>query len=130
MKNGSITILRWGLAFVFFYAAIASLAQTGRWMIYVPSFIAAVIPPQTFLVACSFYELILAGLLFSGKKIFWSSLLAAISFVLVVIFDFRLMGIIFENVGLAFAALALFDASRNAGNGAASLHRNHNELSA
>ncbi len=73
-NNGSVTILRWGLAFVFFYAAIASVARPERWVIYVPSFISSIMAPQSFLVVFSLYELILAGFLFSGKKMFWTSL--------------------------------------------------------
>ena len=114
MKNsGSITILRWGLAFVFFYAAIASVARPERWVIYVPSFITSTIPAQSFLVAFSFYELVLAGFLFSGKKLFWSSLLAVITFTAVIIVDFSLMALVFTDIGLAFASLALFDFARN-----------------
>jgi hypothetical protein len=112
-NNGSVTILRWGLAFVFFYAAIVSVANPERWAMYVPSFISLVVAPQSFLVVFSLYELILAGFLFSGKKLFWSSLLAVITFVGIVIVDFSLVGIIFTDIGLAFAALALFDVARN-----------------
>ncbi len=112
-NNGSVTILRWGLAFVFFYAAIASVARPDRWIIYVPSFISSVIAPQSFLVVFSLYELILAGFLFSGKKMFWSSLLAVITFAAIVVVDFSLITIVFTDIGLAFAALALFDVARN-----------------
>jgi hypothetical protein len=111
-NNSSVTILRWGLAFVFFYAAIAAVARPERWVIYVPSFIPSIITPQSFLVAFSLYELILAGFLFSGKKLFWSSLFAVITFVGIVIVDFALAGIVFADIGLAFAALALFDVAR------------------
>jgi hypothetical protein len=112
-NNGSITILRWGLAFVFFYAAIASVARPERWVIYVPSFISSIISAQSFLVLFSLYELILAGFLFSGKKLFWSSLLAVITFTAVIVVDFSLMSLVFTDIGLAFAALALFDFARN-----------------
>ncbi len=78
-----------------------------------PSFISSIVAPQSFLVAFSLYELILAGFLFSGKKLFWSSLFAVITFVGIVIVDFSLMGIVFTDIGLAFAALALFDVARN-----------------
>jgi uncharacterized membrane protein YagU involved in acid resistance len=112
-NNGSITILRWGLAFVFFYAAIASVARPERWVIYVPSFIGSIVPAQSFLVAFSLYELILAGFLFSGRKLFWSSLFAVITFTAVIVVDFSLMSLVFTDIGLAFAALALFDFARN-----------------
>ena len=112
-NNGSATILRWGLAFVFFYAAIASVARPERWAMYVPSFITFIIAPQSFLVVFSLYELVLAGFLFSGKKLFWSSLFAMLTFAAIVAVDFSLMVIVFTDIGLAFAALALFDVARN-----------------
>jgi hypothetical protein len=112
-NNGSVTILRWGLAFVFFYAAIASVARSERWVIYVPSFITAIIAPQSFLVAFSLYELILAGFLFSGRKLFWSSLFAMVTFAAVVVVDFSMMPLVFTDIGLAFAAFALFEVARN-----------------
>ncbi|MDR3581724.1 MAG: hypothetical protein P4L67_00415 [Candidatus Pacebacteria bacterium] len=112
-NNGSVTILRWGLAFVFFYAAIASVTRPERWVIYVPSFVSSVVAPQSFLVAFSLYELVLAGFLFSGRKLFWSSLFAVITLAAVVVVDFSLMALVFTDIGLAFAALALFDFARN-----------------
>ncbi len=116
-NNGSVTILRWGLAFVFFYAAIASVASPERWVIYVPSFISSIMAPQSFLVVFSLYELILAGFLFSGKKMFWTSFFAVITLAAIVIVDFSLITIVFTDIGLAFAALALFDVARNSNGG-------------
>lgn len=111
-NNGSVTILRWGLAFVFFYAALASVGRPERWVIYVPSFIASLIVPQSFLVAFSLYELVLAAFLFSGRQLFWSSMLAMITLAAVVVVDFSLMPLVFTDIGLAFAAFSLFDFAR------------------
>jgi hypothetical protein len=110
--NNGITILRWGLAFVFFYAAIAALLDPQNWSQYVPTFVSAIIPTNLFLAGFSFYQLILAMFLFWGKKIFWSSLLATITLASIVVFDFTVIDIVFRDIGLAFASLALFEMSR------------------
>lgn len=107
--NGGSTILRWGLAFVFFYAALASLASPDRWAVYVPSFLGAVFSPRLVLSIFSLYELILAALLFWGRKLRTVSLISAITLGVLVVIDFETMQFVFLNVGLAMAALALFE---------------------
>jgi hypothetical protein len=107
--NGGITILRWGLAFVFFYAAVASLTSPETWVVYIPSFLSALFSPRLVLVAFSLYELILAGFLFWGRKLRAVSLISAITLGIIVVIDFGSMEFIFLNVGLALAALALFE---------------------
>jgi hypothetical protein len=112
-SSGAATILRWGLAFVFFYAAIASLLDPTAWAGYVPQFLDGFISPSLFLAGFSIYELILAGMLFWGKKLWWSSLFATITLAGIVIFDFQVIDVVFRDVGLAFAALALFQTARD-----------------
>lgn len=107
-SSGATTILRWGLAFVFLYAAVAALLNPSNWVVYVPAFIGAIMPPLLFLKGFSLYQLVLAGFLFSGKKLWWSSLFATITLGSIVVFDFQALDIIFRDIGLAFAAFALF----------------------
>lgn len=112
-SSGATTILRWGLAFVFFYAAVAALLDPSTWAAYIPGFVGSIMPPSLFLFSFSFYELILAGFLFWGKQLWWSSLFATITLGSIVIFDFQAIDIVFRDIGLAFAALALFQEARN-----------------
>jgi hypothetical protein len=112
-SSGPTTILRWGLAFVFFYAALASLAYPERWTLYIPAWITAFVSARIFLTVFSCYQLVLAVWLFIGKKLAWVSFLATLTLTAIVVADFRLMGVVFGDVGLAFAALALFELSRN-----------------
>jgi hypothetical protein len=111
--NGGVTILRWGLAFVFFYAAIASIASPDMWSAYVPTFITAVVSAHLFLTIFSLYELVLAGFLFWGGKLYWSSLAATITLGLIVALNLGAQGFIFLDVGLALSGLALFATTRN-----------------
>lgn len=112
-NNGSATILRWGLAFVFFYAAIASLVNPSDWAAYVPSFVSAILPTSLFLSAFSIYELVLAVFLFWGKKLWWSSLFAMITLAGIVVINFQVIDVVFRDIGLAFSALALFQMARH-----------------
>lgn len=112
-KNSAGTILRWGLAFVFFYAAIAALLRPEIWLGYFPQFLVNMLPPHLLLVGFSFYELILAGLLFAGRKLVWGSLLAAVTLGAIVVFNFMSLDIVFRDVGLFMAALALFEIVRS-----------------
>jgi len=114
--NGGITILRWGLAFVFFYAAVASLASPDMWVVYVPNFISVFFSARLFLAIFSLYELVLAGFLFWGRRLYWSSLFATITLGLIIIFNLGMQGFIFLDVGLALSALALFATTRKNNN--------------
>jgi len=111
-SNGPSIILRWGIAFVFFYAAIASLVSPEAWTDFVPPFVTSIVSTKVFLSAFALYELVLAGMLFWGKKLYWVSLLATITLAAIVVVDFFVIDIVFRDVGLAFASLALFEMSK------------------
>jgi len=108
-SNAPAVILRWGIAFVFFYAAIDSLISPDTWAMYVPAFVTAIVSEKIFLTVFSLYQLVLAGMLFMGKKLYWVTLLATITLGAIVVVDFFVIDIVFRDVGLAFAALALFE---------------------
>lgn len=112
-KNLAETILRWGLAFVFFYAAIAGLLKPEDWIGYFPQFLRNALPSNLFSSAFSVYEIILATFLFWGRKLFWVSLLAAVTFAASIVSNIGVLDIVFRDVGLLMAALALFELERN-----------------
>jgi len=123
-KNSAGTILRWGLAFIFFYAAVASLLRPESWLTYFPQFLKNILPSHILLVGFSFYELILAALLFWGRKLAQASILAAITLGVIIVFNLDSLDAVFLDAGLLMAALALFEIIRNGkknaeGNGAA-----------
>jgi uncharacterized membrane protein len=111
-SNNAATLLRWGIAFVFFYGAIATLLWPDRSLVHIPELWMMLVPGRTLLVIFSVYELALSGVLFWGKKIAWSSLLAAITFAAIVVIDFQYMAFVFPFIGLALASLALLDMSK------------------
>ena len=105
-------ILRWGLAFVFFYAAIAGLVDSAAWVGYLPKFLHQTQDYHPLLTAFSAFELILASWLFWGKKLLWSSAIAVMMLAGVVVANFDSMSILFRDVGLIFMALALLELAR------------------
>lgn len=111
-KSSAIIILRWGLAFVFFYAAIASLLRPQEWMGYFPRFLFGFLPPKAILSAFSFYEIVLAALLFSGKKLVWATALAIATFTGIIVFNLEFLDVTFRDVGLIMAGLALLELIR------------------
>jgi|SRR6185437_10236804 len=106
-SNSAATILRWGLAFVFFYVAIASLRAPALWTSYLPDWL-AFIPSGLFITFFSAITFVLAVWLFWGRKLKWSSIIAAIAFALAVLVRLDDLDLVFPTIGLLFAALALF----------------------
>jgi hypothetical protein len=111
-SNSAAIILRWGLAFVFFYAAVASLRHPEVWVGYLPVFLTNVFSANLLLVGFSAVEIILAVWLFWGKKLAWSSMIAALMLAAITIVNLNILDITFRDIGLAMAALALFELSR------------------
>lgn len=105
-------ILRWGLAFVFFYAAVASLRDPQTWIGFLPQFVVQGFPAPLFLTGFSVYELALAVWLFTGRKLVWASMLAAVTLATIVVVNPYAFVITFRDIGLVMAALALFELAR------------------
>ena len=107
-NNLTFLFLRLGLAFTFIYAALASLANPFSWIGFFPFWLRDILPAQILLNGFSIYELGLGLWLVSGYRLRWSSVLAFVSLAGVTVFNIGAMDIVFRDVGLAAAALALF----------------------
>lgn len=118
-RHSATTILRWGLAFTFFYAAVASLLNPENWIGYLPAFVGYIIPPRIALTVFSFYEIVLAVLLFAGRKLKWAALLSAVTLAAITVFNLGggVFDVTFRDVGLAFMALALWELVKKEGPG-------------
>ena len=95
--------LRAGLAFVFFYAGIASLLFPQNWIGFFPSFLRV----SWILILFSVFEIILGFWLLSNKRVFYASLVSAIGLFFIIIFNLTLFDLVFRDVGLFFIAIAL-----------------------
>lgn len=111
-KRSAMTILRWGLAFTFFYAAVASLLNPADWIGYMPMFLKSLLPARILLAGFSFYEILVAALLFSGRKVAYASIISAVTLGGITILNLGALDVTFRDIGLVFAALALYELAK------------------
>ncbi len=105
-------LLRAGIGFVFIYAGVSSFLEPLNWVGFFPQFLRSLVPQNILLPAFSLYELGIGIWLLFGKNLFLASFLAAVSLLSIVIFNFGSFDILFRDLGLFFAALALVFLSR------------------
>lgn len=108
----ALILLRLGIAFGFFYAAIFSFLNPNDWIGFFPIFLRDFFGADLILFAFSFYELILGFWLLFGKYIFAAGLISAATIFGIIVFNLGAFDIVFRDVGLFFAALALVFLSR------------------
>jgi len=100
-------LLRIGLAVVFLYAAVASWFDPNSWVGFFPEFLTAVIPARVLLTGFAGFQVLLALWLLSGIKVVWSALLASATIFAIVITNLGIIDIVFRDVAIFFAGLAL-----------------------
>ena len=103
-KISAELILRLGIAFTLLYAALGSTLEPVNWIAFLFQF---GIPEELLLGAFSLFEAALALWLLWGKKLVYPALLSAFAFGGITLFNLGAMDIVFRDVGLFFAALAL-----------------------
>ena len=107
-KISAELILRLGIAFTLLYAALGSTLEPVNWIGFFPAFLFQFgIPEELLLGAFSLFEAALALWLLWGKKLVYPALLSAFAFGGITLFNLGAMDIVFRDVGLFFAALAL-----------------------
>ena len=114
MENNKLIslLLRAGIAFSFFYAAIFSFVNPTNWIGFFPSFLTNLIPGVILLPIFSVYEILLGLWLISNKKIFYASVLSSMTLFSVVIFNLGVLDIVFRDISILFASIALSFLSR------------------
>jgi uncharacterized membrane protein YphA (DoxX/SURF4 family) len=100
-------LLRLGLAAVFAYAGIASLASPNDWIGYIPHFAASFAPPRILLKIFSAYELVLAMWLVLGTFVRYAAVLAGLTMLGIIASDAALFAITFRDIAIATGAAAL-----------------------
>ena len=93
--------------FHFFYVAISSFANPTIWTGFFPSFFSSIIPAQIFMPIFSVYEIALGLWLLSNKKTFYAAILSALTMAGIVIFNLQGMNVVFRDVTIFSAAIAL-----------------------
>lgn len=103
--------LRFGLAFVFAYAAIAAWIAPINWVGFIPLWLKNItsgfLSLQKLSLTISLFQLFLALWLLSGKKLLFSAVAAALFLAGIALFNWEARDIVFRDAGLFFAALAL-----------------------
>ncbi len=101
-------LLRFGLAFVFAYAAISAFQHPGAWTGFVPGLVTKFISAKTFLDLFGIFQLVLAAALVIGRYIKYAAALATLSLAGLLVFNLSSFIVTFRDVGLIFMAAALF----------------------
>ncbi|HZX50182.1 MAG TPA: hypothetical protein VFE94_03515 [Candidatus Paceibacterota bacterium] len=104
-----VVALRTGLAFVFLYTAVVGFMDPGAYIKWIPGFVLESLPVGAvpFLISFFIFEAVLAVWLLWGK---WGVAAAVISAALLFAITFlnlNAFGVLFRNVGLIAAAVAL-----------------------
>lgn len=99
--------LRVALAVPFLFAAIDATLQPEAWIGFMPVFLQNLFPTSLLLGAFSLYEAGLACWLLSGWRTKYSAFLAAATLLAITITNITVLEIVFRDVGLLLAALAL-----------------------
>ena len=100
-------LLRAGIAIAFLYAAISSFLDPFAWIGFMPAWIERVVPRAALLSLFSAYEIILALWLLSGKQAYRAAALSSATLFAIIIFNVASLDILFRDVPILFAALAL-----------------------
>ncbi len=109
MKNERLNyfLLRSGLAIVFLYASVDAFSDASSWIGFVPQWVQAIIPGMLFLTLFAAGEAVLAVWLLSGQKPFIASMISNIILLLIIIINVAVLDILFRDVAILFASLAL-----------------------
>ena len=113
MNRLAIIFLRLGAAFTFIYAGVASLINPDDWIGFAPVWLRSVFPGGQLLFAFSIYEIALALWLISGKRLFYSSVSAALTVFGIIILNLGILDIVFRDVAILLSAVSLALLSRS-----------------
>ncbi len=112
MPNISRLLLRIALAFAFLYPAYGFWKNPGDWVGYIPAFAKGFASTDMLMMLIAGVHIVIALWLLSGWRIFIPSILAALFLSSVVYFNFNQIDVLFRDIALAIAALALAFSNR------------------
>jgi uncharacterized membrane protein YphA (DoxX/SURF4 family) len=101
-------ILRIGVAFAFLYPAISAISTPESWVGYFPPFLLALgIPSDILLHGFGVVEVVVALWLLSGWRILVPAVVATVMLLAIVVFNLPQMEVLFRDISIAAASLAL-----------------------
>lgn len=95
------------VAFAFLYPPIDAFFHPDSWVGFFPMFMRDHVPGGALLPMWGIVEILIALWILSGKKIFIPACAAALSLVLIVVFNFSLIDILFRDFAIALVAASL-----------------------
>ena len=104
-----VVALRFGLAFVFLYTAVAGLINPEAYVKWIPGFVLEILPVGAvpFLIAFFVFEAILSVWLVWGKWGVTAGVISAFLLFIITFLNLNAFGVLFRNIGLIAAAVAL-----------------------
>lgn len=102
------SLVRAGVAFALLYPSIAAFSDPIAWAGYFPAFVHQLpVDINLLLYAFGALEIVLALWLLSGRSIRFPAFLSALIILVIVLMNANDFGVLFRDVSIAFAALAL-----------------------
>lgn len=110
MSRASQWLLRIAAAIAFLYPPLSALSSPDSWIGYFPPFLLnSGVPPEVLLHGFGIIEAVIALWILSGWRIEWPSTLAALMLAAIVAFNSAQFEVLFRDVCIALACLALAD---------------------
>ncbi|MDB5225172.1 MAG: hypothetical protein JWL87_124 [Candidatus Adlerbacteria bacterium] len=108
MDRTAHLLLRVGVAFAFLYPALNALGNPDSWIGYFPPFLLnSGIPSELLLHGFGALEVGIAVWLLMGRNLFWPAMAATVILVSIVLFNLAQFEILFRDLAIAAASLAL-----------------------
>ena len=104
----ALWLLRVGLAFVYAYASVAIYFNPESFTKYIPPSMQSMMPMDLFLIVFGVAEVLLVIWLLSGKRTEYAGIISAVIMMSIVLTNITYFSILFRNVCIAFASVALF----------------------
>lgn len=107
-----LLLLRVAVAFAFVYAAISGFLNPTAWVGYFPPFLQQLGPVHWVMASWGIMELLLAAAILFLRDVYYPALIAAALLIGVVVFNWGAMDIVFRDIPIALASVALALLSR------------------
>jgi uncharacterized membrane protein YphA (DoxX/SURF4 family) len=111
IKQININVARWfirfGLAFVYGYAAVEIYLHPANFMKYIPPTVQSMVPTDLFLLVFGIFEILLVLWLLSGKKTEYAGFISFLLMVGIIIPNTEYFNVLFRNVSIALSSIAL-----------------------
>lgn len=102
-----LLILRIGVAFAFLYPPVSAFIDPVAWMAYFPPWSLGYVPDAMLLHSFGALEVVLGLWILSGWRIFWPCVIATCILLAIVVIDRYNFEVLFRDLSIAAAALAL-----------------------